>query len=112
MGCSHNLPRVYTKLVGTLKNHGPAITDNMNCVVTYKVTEVAAKPDRETTFLVDMRKKGDGLILLEENMKYLPASVKDKHTYRKPNVAFKMTETTFDAMNKGEIGGFGAWLKG
>ena len=40
----------------------------MNCVVTYKVTELAAKKDAETTFLVDMRKKGDGLILLEENM--------------------------------------------
>ena len=112
MGCSQNLPRVYSKLAGTLQNHGPAITDNMNCVVTYKVTELTAKKDSETTFFVDMRKKGDGLILLEENMQKLPADLQDKHTYRKPNVAFKMTETTFDAMNKGEIGGFGAWIKG
>ena len=38
--------------------------------------------------------------------------MREKHTYRKPKVAFKMNETTFDAMNKGEIGGFGAWIKG
>ena len=67
MGCSNSVPRVYSKLVGNIQDHGPAIAKDMNCVVTYKITEVSSKPEKETTFLVDMRKKNDALICLEEN---------------------------------------------
>ena len=60
-----------------------------------------------------MRKDNSpGLIMLEENFQKLPDKVKDKHKYKKPNVAFKMSEETFDKINKGEIGGFAAFLQG
>ena len=60
-----------------------------------------------------MRKESPGFILLEDNFRKLPLDVQKKYLYpNRPNVAFKLSEETFNRINNGDIGGFGAYIEG
>ena len=43
MGCSPKLGEVYKQLDGNLKKHGKKITRDMNCIITYEITDMKGK---------------------------------------------------------------------
>ena len=94
-----------------LNQHGDEIAQQMNCVVGYNVTGLRGT-ENEVTILLDMREKAENKCLILKSRAETADQVQSLGISQKPDMCFVMTEKVFEQMERKEMTGFVAFVKG